>query len=87
MSPEGRQLVDEFERLKASQLAPVIEELGEERTEAFCELLREVCMGVLERTTVAEAPCMRCAGYYRPNCGVEELQGECALKPRRGAEA
>ena len=87
VSQEGRQLVDEFERLKASQLAPVIEELGEDRTEAFCDLLRDVCLGVLERTTVADAPCLRCAGYYRPNCVVEELQGECALKPRRGAEA
>ena len=87
VSPEGRQLVDEYERLKASQLAPVIEELGEARTEAFCDLLREVCLGMLERQTDSTAPCMRCAGYYRPNCMLEELQGECALKPRRGAEA
>jgi DNA-binding MarR family transcriptional regulator len=87
VSADGRRLVDEFERLKASQLAPVIDDLGEARTEELCDLLREVCLGVLERTTVADAPCMRCAGYYRPNCVVEELQGECALKPRRGAEA
>ena len=86
-SPEGCQLVEDFERLKASRLAPVIEELGEERTEEFCELLREVSLGLLERTTVAEGPCMRCAGYYRQDCVVEELHGECALKPRRGAEA
>jgi DNA-binding MarR family transcriptional regulator len=87
VSPEGRQLVDEFERLKASQLAPVIEELGEDQTEAFCDLLRKVCLGMLERTLVADAPCLRCAGYYRQDCAVEELQGECAMKPRRGAEA
>ncbi len=87
VSPEGRRLVDDFERLKASQLAPVIEELGAERTEAFCDLLQEVCLGLLERTAVDEAPCMRCAGYYRPDCAVEGLQGDCALKPRRGVEA
>jgi len=87
VSPEGRQLVDDFERLKASQLAPVIEELGEDKTEAFCDLLREVCLGVLERSSEADAPCMRCAGYYRPDCVLEEFQGECALKPRRGTEA
>ena len=86
-SHDGRQLVEDFERLKASRLAPVIEELGEERTEEFCDLLQEICLGLLERTTVADAPCMRCAGYYRPNCSVEELHGECALKPRRGAQA
>jgi DNA-binding MarR family transcriptional regulator len=86
-SPEGRHLVREYERLKAARLAPVIEGLGEERTEQLVELLQEVCLGLLEGHTVPEAPCMRCAGYYRPNCSVEELQGECALKPRRGIEA
>ena len=86
-SPEGQHLVREFERLKASRLAPVIEELGEERTEQLVDLLQEICLGLLERHTVPDAPCMRCAGYFRPNCAVEELQGECALKPRRGLEA
>jgi DNA-binding MarR family transcriptional regulator len=86
-SDEGMRLVSEFERLKAERLAPAIEQLGEERTEIFCELLREVCLGLLERTSVADTPCMRCAGYYRPNCVVEQLEGECALKPRRGVEA
>jgi len=86
-SADGRRLVQDFERLKAERLAPAIRELGEERTEAFCDLLREVCLGMLERTSVADTPCMRCAGYYRPNCVVEELQGECALKPKRGVEA
>jgi len=86
-SPEGRDMVREFERLKVSRLAPVIDELGEERTEELCDLLQEVCLGLLERTNVADGPCMRCAGYFRPNCSVEELHGECALKPRRGVEA
>ena len=77
----------EFERLKAAQLAPVIDELGVEDTEELCNLLERVCLGLLERHTVPDTPCMRCAGYYRPNCVLEELQGDCALKPRRGAEA
>ncbi len=87
VSPQGRQLVEEFERLKASRLTPVIAELGEERTEQLADLLQDVCLKILERHTVPDAPCLRCAGYYRPNCSVEELQGECALKPRRGIEA
>ena len=86
-SPEGRDMVRVFERLKVSRLAPVIDELGEKKTEEFCDLLQEVCLGLLERTKAADGPCMRCAGYYRPNCSVEELHGECALKPRRGIEA
>jgi DNA-binding MarR family transcriptional regulator len=86
-SPQGQNLVLEFERLKAARLAPVIEELGEEKVGELCDLLQDVCLGLLERNTVPDAPCMRCAGYYRPDCAVEALQGECALKPRRGVEA
>jgi DNA-binding MarR family transcriptional regulator len=87
VSPEGRQLVDEFERLKYSRLAPAIEELGDERTRELCDLLERVCLGLLQHNVDPEAPCMRCAGYYRPDCVFEELHGECALKPRRGVEA
>jgi DNA-binding MarR family transcriptional regulator len=86
-SPEGERIVAEFERLKAARIAPVIDDLGEERTGQLADLLQKVCLSLLERQTVPDAPCMRCAGYYREDCAVEELQGECALKPRRGAEA
>lgn len=85
-SPHGRRLVDEYERLKAARLAPVIEELGEERATELCDLLQDVCLRLLERNAVPGAPCMRCAGYYRKDCAVEELQGECALKPKRAME-
>jgi DNA-binding MarR family transcriptional regulator len=81
---EGEELVRDYERLKAAQLAPVIDSLGREKTEVLCELLEEVCVGMLAQAEVPRETCMRCAGYYRPNCSFEKLQGECALRPRRG---
>lgn len=86
-SAEGRQLVRDYERLKAERLEPVIDTLGEQRTRELCDLLERVCLGLLERQAVPGTPCLRCAGYFRPNCAVEALHGECALKPRRGPEA
>lgn len=86
-SDEGRRLVLEFERLKAERLAPAIEALGGDRTEQLCDLLQDVCLKLLERQPDLDAPCLRCAGYFKEDCAVEELHGECALKPRRGAEA
>jgi hypothetical protein len=80
---EGEELVHDYERLKAAQLAPVIDSLGREKTEILCDLLEEVCAGMLARAEVPRETCMRCAGYYRPNCSFEKLQGECALRPRR----
>ena len=83
---EGAELVRDYERLKAAQLAPVIDSLGREKTEVLCDLLEEVCAGMLAQAEVPRETCMRCAGYYRPNCSFEKLQGECALRPRRAAK-
>jgi DNA-binding MarR family transcriptional regulator len=80
---EGEELVRDYERLKAAQLAPVIDSLGQEKTEMLCDLLEEVCGGMLARAEIPRETCLRCAGYYRPNCSFEKLQGECALRPRQ----
>jgi DNA-binding MarR family transcriptional regulator len=80
---EGEELVRDYERLKAAQLAPVIDSLGREKTEQLCDLLEEVCGEMLARAEIPRETCLRCAGYYRPNCSFEKLQGECALRPRR----
>ncbi len=83
-SSEGRRLVGEYERHKAARLIPVIDALGTEKTKTLCDLLEEVCSGMLARVEEPRETCLRCAGYYRPDCVFEEFQGECALKPRRG---
>ena len=84
LDPLGRRLVRDYERHKAARLMPVIETLGEEKTARLCDLLEEVCTGMLARVESPRETCLRCAGYYRPECVFEEFQGECALKPRRG---
>jgi DNA-binding MarR family transcriptional regulator len=83
-SPEGRALVREYERRKAAQLAPVIDQLGQEKTSQLCDLLEEVCGSMLACVEIPRETCMRCAGYYRPDCSFEKHHGECALRPRRG---
>jgi DNA-binding MarR family transcriptional regulator len=83
-SKAGKKLVREYESLKAAHLAPAIEALGREKTEQLCDLLEEVCGAVLERAEHPRETCLRCAGYFQPDCVFEALHGECALRPRRG---
>ena len=83
----GEALVRTFESLKAAHLEPVIEKLGQEKTELLCELLEEVCGGVLERAEHPRQTCLRCAGYYLPGCSFEQFQGECAMRPREDDKA
>ncbi len=80
---EGEALVRDYERLKAAHLAPVLDSLGREKTELLCDLLEEVCGEMLARAEIPRETCMRCAGYFRPQCSFEKFQGECALRPRR----
>jgi DNA-binding MarR family transcriptional regulator len=79
---EGKGLVREYERIKAAQLTPVLDALGEEKTRLLCDLLEEVCGQMLARSEIPRESCMRCAGYYLPHCSFEQFQGECALRPR-----
>jgi DNA-binding MarR family transcriptional regulator len=79
----GEALVRTYESLKAAHLEPVIEALGPEKTDLLCDLLEEVCGGVLERAEHPRQTCLRCAGYYLPGCSFEKFQGECAMRPRR----
>ena len=79
----GERLVHKYERHKAAFLAPVIDSLGHEKTELLCDLLEEVCGEMLARAAIPRETCLRCAGYYRPNCLFEKFQGECALRPRQ----
>ena len=84
---EGAELVREYERLKAAQLAPVIDSLGPEKTELLCELLEKVCRDILARSEIPRETCLRCAGYYSPHCSFEKFQGECAFRPRQRLKA
>lgn len=82
-SEKGKKLVCDFERLKAERLAPVIETLGEEKSRMLCEILEEVCSGLLEREQSLRKTCLRCAGYVRADCTAGRLLDTCALRPRR----
>jgi len=85
-SADGVELVRDYECLKAARLEPVIDSLGREKTEQLCDLLEEVCVAMLTGAENPRETCLRCAGYYRPDCVFERLQGKCALRPRRQGE-
>jgi DNA-binding MarR family transcriptional regulator len=82
-SDKGRRLVHDYEALKAQHVAPVIDRLGKERVDMLCDLLEQVCIGLLKQEQPLEGSCLRCAGYLEPHCAIESLHGGCALRERR----
>lgn len=84
-SPAGRRLVEEFEDLQWKQVAPVIDRLGQDKAEQLCNLLEEVSLGLLKTGSPLSDPCIRCSGYYQPDCSVASLHGNCTLRVKRRA--
>jgi DNA-binding MarR family transcriptional regulator len=77
---KGRHLLQEYESLKASYIAPVIDRLGEEEIDHLCCLLERVCTGLVEEEQPVSGRCLRCSGYYEKNCAIGLIQGGCALE-------
>ena len=79
-SAAGRRLVDGYETLKESWVAPVLAGVSDAEFDRLCELLELMCVDLLQRTSHSPGQCMRCAGYYSPDCLLGIAQGECALR-------
>ena len=82
-SPEGRALVQSYEAFKADRVGPVVAGLGDEAGDRLCDLLNAVCGELLDRQRPQRRPCLRCAGYFRPDCEVARRLGGCALAAAR----
>jgi DNA-binding MarR family transcriptional regulator len=82
----GVALVRQYERMKADQVAPVIRSLGRAQVERLCDLLEEVCTGLLEIEAEDRGPCFRCAGYYHADCSIGRARGTCTLRGSEAAE-
>jgi DNA-binding MarR family transcriptional regulator len=82
VSPEGLRVVREYEDLKSSRMAPVVESLEEEELDELCDLLEGLCVDLLQHGPTRTDTCMRCAGYYSTECLVGAVQGDCSLRPR-----
>jgi DNA-binding MarR family transcriptional regulator len=84
--PEGRRVVREYEDLKASRMAPIVDSLDDEELDELCDLLEGLCVDLLQHGPTRSGSCMRCAGYYSTECLLGVVQGDCALRPHSRAD-
>jgi DNA-binding MarR family transcriptional regulator len=81
-SDDGIRIVGEYEKLKASRISPVVEQLEANELDELCDLLEALCVDLLRHGQPEQKGCMRCAGYYSTECLLGVEQGDCALRPR-----
>jgi len=76
----GLEVVRRYELMKTAQVGPVVRALGQCKAEQLCDLLDEVCFGLLEIEHRSLGPCLRCSGFFHADCSIGRAQGACALR-------
>jgi DNA-binding MarR family transcriptional regulator len=84
-SPEGRQLVEGYERRKAQLVRPVLDRFSPEELRQLVSLMERFSVSLLERETPEAGFCARCCGYVDAGCPVDWLLGDCAFRKLRGS--
>ncbi len=78
----GGMVVRRYESLKASHVLPAVEDISTETLQELCDVLDGVCVELFERAGGSRGICLRCAGYYEPDCPLRSALGDCAMSPR-----
>lgn len=86
-SRRGRRLVEEYEQLKRSRLAIVLEDFTTEEIAQFASLLERFSVSLLSRERTGRGFCLRCAAYIETGCPVGHVRGVCPYDQLRGVEA
>jgi len=85
VSPQGRRLVEEYERKKTQLVTPVLERFRPEELTQLTTLMERFSISLLERETPEAGFCARCCGYVESGCPVDWLLGDCAFRKLRGS--
>lgn len=75
--PQGRQIVEEFDRVTAAKQQPVLDDFDDDEKRQLLDLLRRVVRNTLHDRHMSELICLQCAGNCGDNCAVEACQGHC----------
>lgn len=86
-SLKGRRLVERYEELKATRLAPILADFEPEEVEQISNLLERFSVSLLKRERTHRGFCLRCAAYIETGCPVGHVRGVCPYDRVREADA
>lgn len=84
-SPKGRQVVREYEDLKASRLTLILDRFRQEEVAQLANLLERFSVSLLELEDSGKGLCLRCAAHWEEHCPVAHLRGGCPYRRLREA--
>lgn len=80
-SLKGRQLVEDFETLKADRLEPVLGEFDAKEVRQLTSLLERFAISLIEAGGAGEDLCFRCSAYFDVNCPILHYHQGCPFQP------
>lgn len=87
VSPQGREVVDRYEEIKAERVSPVLEGFRPEEIEQFSGLLQRFSVSLLRQEKTRRGVCLRCDAYIESNCPVGHVRGGCPYESNRAARS
>jgi DNA-binding MarR family transcriptional regulator len=76
-SLKGRRVVERYEQLIVTRLAPILEDFTPEEAVQMCDLLERFSVSILKRERTGRGFCLRCAAYIETGCPVGHVRGSC----------
>jgi DNA-binding MarR family transcriptional regulator len=84
LSSRGRELVHDYEELKAARLLPLLKSFTQTEVEQLSELMERFSVALLRFGGSENDPCLRCAAYIDAGCPVGQIRGGCPYHKNRG---
>ena len=82
-SEKGRQLVARYRSLETDRLASILTEFSETEIAALTDLLARYSLALVGTERADRVPCLRCAGYFDPDCPLQFVHSKCPFPRHR----
>lgn len=81
--PEGKAIVDEFNRVTEKKQRPLMAQFTSEEKIVLLDLLQRIVKFTVDPEHKTELICLQCGGACGPNCVVEGGAGPCGTSPKQ----
>jgi DNA-binding MarR family transcriptional regulator len=82
-SEDGRTVVREFERIRAQQLMPLIDDFSPLEVDRLTDLMERFAVALFKQEGSQRVSCLRCGGYVEEDCAIARVRGSCPYQKLR----
>ncbi len=82
-SPEGRDLVREYERVNRKRLGPVLNGFSPDEIDDLTDMLERVAVALFDREGSEMSSCLCCGAYIENDCSIARVRGGCPYQEMR----